>query len=148
LKIAPPHDSRDRDWLAMRLILWPEASSREHLSSMADAIAREHFVRIAYGDDGSAIGFVETSKRVDYVNGTESSPVAFLEGIYVVPEYRHRGVARTLANEAAQWGLAQGCREFASDSLLSNVDAHSVHVALGFEETERVVYFRKKLVKD
>ena len=65
----------------MRLVLWPEASSDEHLIGMAEASARGHFVRIAYVEDGRAVGFVEASKRVDYVNGTESSPVAFLEGI-------------------------------------------------------------------
>jgi aminoglycoside 6'-N-acetyltransferase I len=43
------------------------------------------------------------------------------------------------------WGRTQGCSEFASDALLENSDSHSMHRALGFEETERVVYFRKSL---
>ena len=38
-----------------------------------------------------------------------------------------------------------GWRELASDALLDNEISHSVHRALGFEETERVVFFRKRL---
>ena len=96
MDISAPHDSHDSDWLALRAALWPEASNAEHLSGMADALARGHYIRLARGADGVAWGLVEASKRVDYVNGTESSPVAFLEGMYVVPEFRLQGVARTV----------------------------------------------------
>ena len=95
--------------------------------------------------DGSVLGFVEASKRVDYVNGTSSSPVAFLEGLYVVPRARCRGVARTLVESVVQWALDEGCTELASDALIDNCTARTVHRSLGFEETERVVYFRRAL---
>jgi aminoglycoside 6'-N-acetyltransferase I len=36
-------------------------------------------------------------------------------------------------------------RELASDALLDNNGSHAMHEALGFTETERVVYFRKAL---
>jgi aminoglycoside 6'-N-acetyltransferase I len=108
---------------------------------MADAIARDHFVRLAISTNGSAVGFVEASKRVDYVNGTNTSPVAFLEGLYVEPATRGNGVARALVGAVEAWAAAEGCTELASDSPLENVVAHAVHRALGFTETERVVYF-------
>jgi aminoglycoside 6'-N-acetyltransferase I len=41
--------------------------------------------------------------------------------------------------------MSMGCSEFASDTLLDNVESHKFHAALGFQETERVVYFRKIL---
>src|SRR5215831_19514514 len=124
--------SDDRDWLAMRLRLWPEATASEHARDMVDALARGHFVRIAVDGDGAAAGFVEASKRVDYVNGTTRSPVAFLEGLYVEPAARRKGVARALVDAAAAWASAEGCRELASDSPLTNEPAHAVHRALGF----------------
>ena len=96
MQIAPPTGSADNRWLALRLALWPDASEGEHLSGMADALARGHYIRLAVAVDGSVLGFVEASKRVDYVNGTRSSPVAFLEGLYVVPSARRQGVARAL----------------------------------------------------
>ena len=107
--------------------------------------SRGHYVRLAVAADGSVLGFVEASKRADYVNGTSSSPVAFLEGLYVVPRARCRGVARTLVESVVRWALDQGCTELASDALIDNLTAHTVHRSLGFEETERVVYFRRAL---
>jgi len=112
---------------------------------MADALAAGHYVRLAVTGSGTVVGFVEASKRVDYVNGTHSSPVAFIEGLYVVQSSRRQGVARVLVDSVVKWALAEGCTELASDSLLENTLAHAAHRALGFEETERVVYFRRAL---
>jgi len=38
-----------------------------------------------------------------------------------------------------------GCAELASDAMLDNTVAQAMHAALDFEETERVVYFRRLL---
>jgi aminoglycoside 6'-N-acetyltransferase I len=146
VQLVPPRGNEEQ-WLALRSALWPDAPSGEHLSGMADALARRHFVRLAHVD-GAAVGFVEASRRVDYVNGTSTSPVAFLEGLYVEPDFRRRGVARVLVEAVVVWAKEEGCRELASDSFLANTAAHAVHYALGFEETERVVYFRRGLCAD
>jgi aminoglycoside 6'-N-acetyltransferase I len=143
--LTAPRGSADRAWLVLRIALWPEGSEAEHLSGTADTLARGHYVRLAVTASGSAIGLVEAARRVDYVNGTTSSPVAFLEGLYVEPEWRRRGVARALVEAVRAWALQQGLSELASDSLIDNVAAHAAHRALGFEETERVVYFRRAL---
>src|SRR5205814_1792245 len=106
----------------------------------------ERFAQLVqYDDAGTAVGLVEVAIRTDYVNGTESSPVAFLEGIYVVPEARRSGVARQLVAEAERWARSVGCTELASDAQLENTESHTMHAALGFVETERVVYFKKAL---
>jgi aminoglycoside 6'-N-acetyltransferase I len=141
---ATLHDAGE--WFALRRALWPEAPDADH---------RADIVRIAsnsarYGafiarDDGKPIGFAEASLRHDYVNGCETSPVGFLEGIYTVPVRRQEGVARALTLAVEQWTRDRGCSELASDALLDNVDSHRMHGALGFEETERVVGFRKVL---
>lgn len=145
MQLTAPSGGGDRAWLALRLALWPDASETEHLGGMADAIARGHYVRLAVASDGSALGFVEASKRTDYVNGTSTSPVAFLEGLYVVPGARRSGIAQTLVTSVVTWASREGCSELASDALLDNLTGQLVHRALGFEETERVVYFRKVL---
>ncbi|AGI25691.1 aminoglycoside N6'-acetyltransferase [Pseudomonas sp. ATCC 13867] len=69
----------------------------------------------------------------------------FLEGIYVAESARRQGVARALVRAVQVWGVARGCRDFASDAALDNHASHALHRALGFVETERVVYFRKPL---
>ena len=100
---------------------------------------------IARTDDGVAVGLAEASLRRDYVNGCKTSPVAFLEGIYVAPQHRRSGIAGQLVAAVEDWARAQGCTEFASDAALDNLQSHRMHAALGFEETQRVVYFRKLL---
>ena len=95
--------------------------------------------------DGELIGFAEASVRRDYVNGCETSPVAFLEGIYVVPANRRQGVANALIAYVEDWGRNQSCVEFASDTPLENDASQRLHAALGFEETQRVVFFRKRI---
>jgi len=145
MNIGPPASATDPEWLSLRLRLWPQEKESELLRDMTDTLARGHFVRLAFAPSGSAIGLVEGSQRVDYVNGTTTSPVAFLEGLYVAPTWRRKGVARALVAEVERWAAAHGCTELASDSPIENVVAHATHRALGFEETERVVYFRRVL---
>lgn len=134
-------------WLEMRQALWPDGTREEHLSEMSTFCADpERYAQfVAYSESNAPVGFVEAAIRTDYVNGTKSSPVAFLEGLYVIPEARRQGVARALVDAAEFWALEKGCREFASDALLDNHVSRAVHQALGFEETERVVFFRKSL---
>lgn len=134
-------------WLEMRKALWPHCSVEEHLAEMAEHAAepQRYAQFVAYSASRQPIGFAEASVRTDYVNGTETSPVAFLEGIYVTPEFRRKGIAASLVSAVSSWALTVGCRELASDALLENENSHSAHRALGFQETERVVYFRKAL---
>ena len=99
----------------------------------------------AFDAEGRAIGLAEASLRHDYVNGTEGSPVGFLEGWYVDPAWQGRGVGRALVAAVEAWTRGQGCTELASDASLDNTGSHAAHAACGFEETERVVYFRKRL---
>ena len=46
---------------------------------------------------------------------------------------------------ADDWARARGCRELASDALIDNEISQRTHRALGFRETERVVYFTRPL---
>jgi aminoglycoside 6'-N-acetyltransferase I len=134
-------------WLPLRQALWSHCDAKQHISEMARAISEPtRFVAfIAYEKPNEPVGFVEASVRSDYVNGTESSPVAFLEGIYVVPNSRRKNVARSLIAAVEGWAVDIGCKEFASDASLDNSISHTMHRALGFQETERVVFFRKSL---
>ena len=79
------------------------------------------------------------------MNGTETSPVGFVEGVYVIPGWRRRGIARQLFEAIADWARANGCRELASDALIDNEISQRAHRSLGFRETERVVYFTRRL---
>ncbi|MFL6622178.1 MAG: aminoglycoside 6'-N-acetyltransferase [Sulfurifustaceae bacterium] len=147
MKIESCSSTEHRGWLPLRRALWPDETIDEHLAEMAALIAEpQRYVQfVAYTSEQQPIGFAEASVRTDYVNGTRSSPVAFLEGIYVAPAFRRHGVASALVSAVSSWARSGGCVELASDALLENEGSHAFHRALGFEETERVVYFRKAL---
>ena len=134
-------------WLSLREQLWPDATREEHLAEMSAFLAarKRHAQFVEYDPAGAALGFIEISLRTDYVNGAVTSPVAFLEGIFVAPEARGTGVARRLVAEAEHWARFMGCKEFASDAPMANPSSHAMHAALGFVETERVVFFKKDL---
>lgn len=142
---ATPEDAEA--WLELRLALWP-GERREEFAAEIEALLvdpGDTVNLIARADNGEAMGFAEADLRRDYVEGCKTSPVAFLEGIYVAPDHRRKGVAAALTRAVEDWGRKNGCTEFASDALLANLDSQAMHRALGFEETNRVVYFRKEI---
>lgn len=94
--------------------------------------------------DGGVVGFAEYNVR-DFANGCVSQPVPFLEGIWVRPELRGQGVAKALMAHLEAIARSQGYHEFGSDVEMHNDISLRMHRALGFEETERVVYFRKEI---
>jgi len=145
LRTEPVSAETLADWAALRFAPWPEEGLIEEAAgwlATSDPNQRNLVARI---DDGRVVGFAEAALRHDYVNGTSTSPVVFLEGIYVSPYHRGRGAAAALVEAIADWGRAQGCTEFASDALLDDVDSHAFHRAVGFAEQERVVCFSKPL---
>ncbi|WP_254675996.1 aminoglycoside 6'-N-acetyltransferase [Devosia ureilytica] len=147
MRIAPASAADAADWTAMRGALWPSGAGGDHAREIAELLGEpgETLNLLARDEDNQALGFLEVSIRHDYVNGCKTSPVAFLEGIFVWPAARGRGVARAMVAEAEDWARQQGLREFASDAPVQNDGSQAMHAALGFEETQRVVFFRKRL---
>ena len=135
-------------WAQLRVALWPHHSLEDHRAELGRAFFSQNAEAVAFiarNAANEAVGFAEASLRHDYVNGCSSSPVLFLEGIYIRPVDRRKGIARSLCNAVADWGKSLGCVEFGSDAPLENSASHALHAALGFEETQRVVFFRKLL---
>jgi len=147
VRVAPATAADAEDWIAMRTALWPRGGDGQHAADIARLLvdAGETINLIARDVDGLALGFAEAALRHDYVNGCRTSPVAFLEGIFVTPEARGRGVARALVKAVEAWAQERGCTEFASDCDINNQQSQRMHAALGFAETQRVVLFRKVL---
>lgn len=125
--------------------VWDCPSSEELAEELAEIMAREdaHFF-IKYEEE-IPVGFAQCGLRHDYVEGTDSSPVGYLEGIFVREEFRCRGYARELLRECEKWAREKGCREFASDCELVNEDSRRFHMAVGFCEANRIICFTKEL---
>ncbi len=134
-------------WSALRHQLWPHLALEDHRAEIVAALSEPDRLCsfLCFDTEGRALGLAEASIRSDYVNGCETSPVAFLEGIVVDPAARRQGVAALLVAAVSAWARSKGLSELASDAELHNTVSHAMHGALGFEETQRVVYFRKAL---
>ena len=91
------------------------------------------------------VGFAQCQLRYDYVEGTDTSPVGYLEGIFIMEEYRHKGYAKELLSECEKWAKEKGCKEFASDCEIDNDSSCGFHMAMGFEEANRIICFTKTL---
>jgi len=98
-------------------------------------------------EDGEPVGFAEMALR-NLVDGCSSSPVAYLEAIYVAADYRGRGIARELMGYVERWASEKGCSELATDTGIDDDKAQRFHRRSGFEETDRIVQFRKALGGD
>lgn len=143
LKEATISETEDAAQLA--LLLWPEHTLQEFIQEMSGLIAqRDAVVILAYHGD-YAIGFAQCQLRYDYVEGTSSSPVGYLEGLYVKEAFRQQGYAKKLVHACERWAKKKGCQEFASDCELENRESLAVHLKLGFSEANRIICFKKML---
>lgn len=135
-------------WLRMRCALWPEATVAEHREEIARYFAREaslpSAVFLAFDPAGAPVGFAEVAIR-SAAEGCHSGWIAYLEGWYVEPAARFRGMGRALVWASESWAQSQGCREFASDTRFLDSASAQAHAALGFTEVEQLRCFRKTL---
>ena len=129
----------------LALLLWPGNDLHEFVQNMEDIINNQNSTVFLAFDDEKPVGFAQCQLRFDYVEGTHSSPVGYLEGLYVEEPYRRQHFAQQLVQACEQWAKSKGCTEFASDCELSNVDSLNVHLKLGFTEANRIICFTKKL---
>lgn len=130
---------------ALAARLWPDHTPAEMRTEFIDTLAKKDVAIFLVYDRETAIGFAQCGLRHDYVEGTESSPVGYLEGIYVEESHRLRGYARLLLAACEVWAKEQGCAEFASDCELHNQESLHFHMNVGFEEVNRIICFVKKI---
>ena len=126
-------------------IVWPEHTLEELTGVVTDYILSGSSAVFAETADGDYVGAALCALRHDYVEGCETSPVGYLEGVVVREDFRHRGVAQRLVAECEQWAREKGCTEFASDCELTNTASLDFHLSLGFQEANRIICFRKML---
>ena len=133
------------DWVRLREALWPgslsdhEVETRKYFARRSTAL----LVFVAEVEE-RIVGFLELDFR-PYAPACSSSPVPFIEGWYVEPSWQGRGIGRALVEAAEGRARKMGYTEIASDAEMDNADGIAAHRAVGFEEVERVVCFRRSL---
>ncbi len=129
----------------LALQLWSHHNQEDLKQEMEEYIVGENSAVFLAMYDKKPVGFAQWQKRVDYVEGTQTSPVGYLEGIFVLPEYRRKRIAQKLVSTCEAWTLQQGCCEFASDCPITNEQSFQFHMSCGFQEANRIICFYKKL---
>lgn len=143
IRLLLPSDRRE--WLRMRHSLWPDAG--EENEREIDAFlsgGQDQAVFVVDRGGGRLGGFLEAGLR-PYAEGCDTSPVGYIEGWWVDDDLRRQGVGGALVQAAEAWARDQGLREMASDCTLENAVSYQAHLALGYEETGRVICFRKQV---
>ena len=126
-------------------IIWPEHTSEELTGILKGYMASGDSAVFAQTENGQYVGVALCCLRHDYVEGCQTSPVGYLEGVSVHEAFRFRGIAGKLVSECEQWAREKGCREFASDCELTNTASLRFHLSVGFREVNRIICFRKPL---
>lgn len=96
-------------------------------------------------DDKHLVGVVHVTLRNDYVAGTSTSPVGYIEGIVVTSTYRKQGIASSLLIEAEVFAKNKGCTEMGCDVEIDNEASLKFHLRNGYNEEERVIALSKKI---
>lgn len=125
--------------------MWNESSIQDLEKEFKTVLVSDDNAVFIVEQNGKPIGFAHCSLRNDYVEGTESSPVGYLEGVFVDVEYRRKGFAKELIYACEKWAKQKGCIEFASDCEIDNKDSICFHKNIGFTEANRIICYVKEL---
>jgi aminoglycoside 6'-N-acetyltransferase I len=97
-------------WCRMRAGLWPDAPEGEPMREAEAHLRGEGLLAAVFlcqTASGHTLGMIELSLR-SFADGCRSMPVPYVEGWYVVPEARHRGIGRALVVAAERWARNLG----------------------------------------
>lgn len=139
---------KDRqEWLRLRCALWPDHKADELAKDIPEMLRRMDAepVFVARMQDGGLCGMIEAGTR-PHAPGCSTEQIGYIEGWYVDPEYRRRGVGRALVEAVESWAREKGCTEMASDTTDRYPLSPAAHQCLGYQPVKHVIHYRKSLI--
>lgn len=105
---------------------WAAGRPRETQDHLIDVAAR-------------VVGLYDGDRQIGFCRATSDGvSIAYLADVYVLPEYRGRGLGEELVREMVENGPLAGVRW-----ILHTEDAHALYRKLGFEEPSYKVLERR-----
>ena len=126
-------------------LLWQNHSAEDLFHEFSKIMSKGESQFFLKYEEDMPVGFAQCQLRHDHVEGTETTPVGYLEGIFVKEGYRNKGYAKELLAECEAWAKRNGCHEFASDCEINNIGSFRFHKAMNFAEVNRIICFTKRL---
>lgn len=145
LKIIKVEEIHLDELTKMAIDLWPNNDFNELRHEIILMMKGDKDIFLLSSINESIVGFIHMSIRTDYVEGANSSPVGFVEGIYIKPMYRFKGIARELVSKGEEWAKSMGCTQIGSDIEMNNLDSYKFHQNIGFKEANRIICFIKDI---
>lgn len=144
-RIESISDNNINELTSMEIMLWPDNKFDEMQSETYEIMNSDKETSFLYIFENEYAGFINMSLRNDYVEGTKTSPVGYIEGIFVKEKYRDNGIARALVEAGEKWAKSKGCTQLASDCGLKNKVSFDFHKAINFDEANRIICFVKNI---
>ena len=129
----------------LAVLMWDSNSVSDLIAEFSEIISKGKAQFFLKYENDAPIGFAQCQLRYDYVEGTKTSPVGYLEGIFIKEGCRGKGYAKKLLAECEAWAKCNGCQEFASDCEIDNIDSLHFHKDMNFTEANRIMCFTKAL---
>lgn len=144
MKMVKSAEVNDLGVLAgLAALLWQNHSAEDLFHEFSKIMSKGESQFFLKYEKDMPVGFAQCQLRHDYVEGTETTPVGYLEGIFVKEGYRNKGYAKELLAECEAWAKRNGCHEFASDCEIDNIGSFRFHKAMNFAEVNRIICLRK-----
>ena len=121
----------------LALLLWNDHDAAELLEEFAELLKSEGAACFLACEAGVPAGFAQCQLRHDYVEGAQTSPVGYLEGIFVLPEFRRQGIAGKLLQVFLDFAEGNHLAFLTLEVRASNYDAIALYGARGFRGVGR-----------
>lgn len=88
-----------KDIVRLALMLWPNDYNEEQFNvHFKKLLNNEDAMIFLAKEQNEYVGFAHCQLRYDYVEGTETTPVGYLESIYVMEKHRKKGIGKALVD--------------------------------------------------
>ena len=118
----------------------PSATDESVSRTLERMSADSHYATFVAEEDGKVVGFITF---VEVLSIDDPDGYIKMNGIAVMPEYRHRGIAQQLIERVDQEAQERGACSIGAASSFKRTGSQALLTTLGYEKS--AFWFHKKL---